>query len=122
MAQDDFRNARSRLVGGFSLKNGQARFLVRRLQAPNRPSQQTVDQFRRQLVRQARMAVTGEDDLLSVALQGIERVQKLFLGGPFSSKEIDVVNEEGLALAKALTEIAPFAQSPGLHKAIGEVF
>ncbi len=42
--------------------------------------------------------VAGEDDLFARVIEGVEGVEELFLGAFFTSDELDVVDEEDVAL------------------------
>ena len=56
------------------------------------------------------MAIAGQHHLPAVGQQGVEGVQELFLGGPLAGQEVQVVHQQGVALAELLAESAQLAQ------------
>ena len=102
-------------------EQGQTRLLLRQIQAPDRPAQQTIGQLRHELLGQARMAIAGHHHGALGQVQGVEGVQELLLGGQFLGQEMHVVDEQGVGLAELLAKAGQFAVPHRLHEAIGEV-
>jgi len=63
-----------------------------------------------------RMAVAGQHDLSAIGQQGVEGVQELFLRGTLGGQEVQVVDEQGVALAELPAKRGQFAEAHRLHK------
>ena len=70
---------RAGLRDGPGPQHRQAHVGVRRRQAPHRPAQQAVGQFRREVVGQARVTIACQHHLPALGQQGVEGVQELLL-------------------------------------------
>src|SRR5260370_20250664 len=67
------------------------------------------------------MAVARYHQLLAVALKGIEGVLELFLRRFLGGEEVEVVQEQRVALAKVLAESAQVAHAHRLDESIREL-
>ena len=106
---------------GPGTEDGQPGFGFGRQQAPDRAPQQPIRQLRRKVIGQARMAVAGQHHLPAVGQQRVERVQELLLGRTLAGQEVEVIQQQRVALAELLAEDAELAQPHRLHEAVGEV-
>jgi len=70
-----------------------------------------------------RVAVTGENDLLATFKQGVEGVEKLFLGTLFTGEELNIVNQQSVHRTVEALELVDRIQLQCLdhvgHKALG---
>ena len=67
-------------------------------------------------------AITGNDDLLVLIHQCVERVKKFFLCGVLAGDELDVVDHKHVNSAEQRFEIHCAAFANGLHKTVHELF
>ncbi len=67
-------------------------------------------------------AVGGEDDLLGVAVKGVEGVEELFLGFFLAGEELDVVDEEDVDGAVLVAEAGHLVEAGGVGEVVDELF
>ena len=84
-------------------------------------AQEAIGQLRREFFRQARMAIAGHDELAAVREQGVEGVQELFLRRLLTRQEVQVIDQQGVALAEVPAERGQLAGTHRLHEAVGEI-
>src|SRR5207247_7080810 len=108
-------------LGGLRTQEVKASRSARRLQAPNRATQQAVGQLRRKVVGQARMTVAGDDHLLAFGHERVQGVQEFDVSRPLLRQEMQVIEQEDVQFAEVLAECGEFAGPQRLHEAIGEI-
>ena len=65
--------------------------------------------------------VGGQNDLLMIAVQRVEGMEKFLLGGFLTSDELDIVDEENIRLAVFFTESGVLPTGDGFDQLIGEI-
>ncbi len=65
--------------------------------------------------------VGGEDDLLGVAVEGVEGVEELFLGFFLAGEELDVVDEEDVDGAVLVAEAGHLVEARGVGEVVDEL-
>ena len=65
--------------------------------------------------------VGGKDDLLMIAVQSVEGMEKFLLGGFLTGDELDIVDEENIRLAVFFTESGVLPTGDGFDQLIGEI-
>jgi hypothetical protein len=79
---------------GFFLENGDAHFEFRRFDGDGKPPVEARYQTFFQSLNVFRVGIAGDDDLFFCFDQGVEGVEKLFLGSILAIEELDVVDQE----------------------------
>ena len=125
---DVFRDERAHIVrqfkterDGFIFDNRHARLIVGRLnvrdQAPLEPRFQTVFQPEHLIGR----PVGGQDDLVVVLIEVIERMEKFLLRGFLAGDKLDIVDEEQVRIAVFVAELVVAAFLQGGDQLVGKL-
>jgi hypothetical protein len=70
----------------------------------------------------ARRPIAGEDDLFAGFVQGVEGVKEFLLDAFLAGQELDVVDEDHIALAEAAAEFDELVVLDRLDEFVGEFF
>ena len=85
-------------------QDGHARVELWRLQVGHQPGGEALAQARLEVVVVDRRAVACEHELPAAFVEGVERVEELFLGLDLVGKELNVVQEQHVDAAEAVPE------------------
>jgi len=103
------------------LENGDTSFHVGRLELAGHAPLEAGDEALLELLDLAGGTVAGQDNLLVTVVQGIEGVEKLFLGTLLAREELDVVDHQHIGLAVFLAEFHESTVLDGIDELIGEL-
>jgi hypothetical protein len=107
-------------AGGLAAENGQPGFEVGRLDVGGQTPFEAGDEPGFEFLDFAGAAVAGQHNLLTGLEEVVEGVEELFLDALFAGEELDVVDEQDVDVAVALTELGQAVLLEGLDELIGE--
>ena len=112
---------REAVVGGLLAQDRDARLqLGRRDVGREAPLEPVAEPFLERL-EVLRRTVRGHDDLLVLVVQGVERMEELFLRRLLALDELDVVDQEDVDLAVLALEVARASLTDGVDDVVGEL-
>ena len=106
------------LVLGLGLEDGESGLELGWLDLGDQPGEEPAAQTVLEGGDRLRRAVGGEDDLLGRAVEGVEGVEELLLEGLLALHELDVVDEQDVALPVAAFERRRRAVADGVHELV----
>src|ERR1700741_3946579 len=110
------------LVLRLLLKNGDFGFEIGRLDIRDQAPFETGAQALFDGIDILRKAVRGNDDLLLLLVESIERVEELFLSALLAGDKLDVVDEQDVDRMEAVAEADHAVEAEGINHFNGELF
>jgi hypothetical protein len=109
------------LLFGLRPQDRHAHLQIGRLDVHDQPALKARAQPFLQRRHRARAAVAGENDLAAHAVQRVEGVEELFLGAVLPGDELDVVHQQHVRRAVAITETRRALVADGIDQVVGEL-
>ena len=106
----------------FLLQDGEARLEGRLRDLGGHAGDEAGDEARLEAGDLGGLAVGREDDLLAEPVQGVERIEELFLQAGLVAERVDVVDEQIVDVAEGLAELVHGLGAQGIEERIEEVF
>jgi hypothetical protein len=118
---DDLGGNGNDLSLGLGPQDGDTGFQVRWLDVSDQPAFKPGAQAFLQGDDGPGRPVAGEHDLVASRVQGVERVEELFLGALLAGNKLDVIHQENVVTAVSVAEVLRCLVADGVDEVVGEL-